>query len=300
MLSNPHFLTRATLLIGLCSALAPVGMAELLPQAIANLPAAALSLERDNLQALRALPSYQTLRQMYSGKSLNESKAALEQLDIPESSVDEVAISRDATGYFGIVSGGFSARTALAGAARKNTRRFIADGISVLCPSPSTCIAFLADSLAAFGTEAQVRSIVDTRAGHQKALNANQPLASLLAAVDRSAPVIGVAPGSELNNWIGDALPRELLSEESLRSALSGIELFSYSARFDRKAHLKMALQCHSALQANTLSGTLKTVGAMQSIGNRLGSTALPFENLAASASGRIVNLQLDTAIEGQ
>jgi hypothetical protein len=38
----------------------------------------------------------------------------------------------------------------------------------------------------------------------------------------------------------------------------------------------------------------------MQVIGNRMGSSAMPFENLSATASGRIVALQLDAPIQGQ
>jgi hypothetical protein len=237
---------------------------------------------------------------MYSGKSLNQAKITLEQVGIPESSLDEVALSSDGTGYSGIVAGTFSARRVQSAAEQKGIRAFLASGVPVICPVSTSCVAFLADSVAAFGAESLLKIILETRSGTRKPLNVNQPLTSLLATVDRSAPVVGVAPGSELNSWIGDALPRELLSEEGLRTALSGIEMFSYSARFDSKAHVKLALQCHSALQANTLSATLKTVGAMQVIGNRMGSSAMPFENLSATASGRIVALQLDAPIQGQ
>ena len=276
--------------------------AELLSQALLSFPASTKSLEYDNLAQLRRLPSYETLRRQYSGESLDRVKTTFSKLGIAEESMQEVvsAFGSSSEKLYGIVSGAFSGLQASQPGATPGMRRVAIGNRRAQCSSAGVCVIFLEDSLAAFGGADVLAEMLRVREGTSPRLGAKTQLGELLAKADFRAPVIGAAPGSDLAAWIGDGIPKGLLSDANLARLLENISVFEYSVKLGRKAHLNLNLECASTQTAIAVRESLRAVNALQSVAGNFssGNAPPPFENLTVGSSEKVVNLALDAAIQ--
>ena len=274
-----------------CCSLSPL-RAQIIPEALRVLPAQTESLEYDNLSTLRALPNYEALKQRFSGKSSERLKAALTQLDVPESQVSEIVMAASPNNFHGLISGTFDGAAVAKNAVRKGCSFIDVEDSKILVPTSEMSVAFLSNSLAAFGTPAQIKSMLAVRKGSIPGINANANLVNLLNQTDRHAPVRGISSGSQIAASLTDAMQGESSLNIDWSRIASNISAFNYSVKLDTKAHVMARLQCRSAATAAVLQKMLSALSALQSVA---GSAAI--ENLEVSSSGVFIDLKMDTPL---
>jgi len=274
-----------------CCLLPPL-RAQIIPEALRVLPAQTESLEYDNLSTLRALPNYNALKERFSGKPVQRLKTALAQLNVPELEVSEIVMATSPNNFYGLISGTFNAATVTKNAVRKGCSYVDVGDSKILIPTNETSVAFLSDSLAVFGTTAQVRSMLAVRKGSAPAMSANASLVSLLNQTDRNAPVRGISSGSQIASSLTDAMQGESNLDIDWSRVASNISAFNYSVKLDTKAHVIARLQCQSAATAAVLQKMISAVSALQSVA---GSAAI--ENLQIRSSGVFIDLKMDTPL---
>jgi hypothetical protein len=284
------FLSLAIGLLGSCTSARM--QAELLSQALLSFPAYTQSLEYDNLAQLRKLPDYAKLRQQYSGASLDRAEATFSKLGITEDKIEEAVSTIGSADLYGIVSGSFSGVEAGKRAVKAGFRQLSLGDKHIFCSDVEVCVLFLEDSVAAFGKVNDLKAILQARQGVTQRLGGKTPISELLAKADLHAPVIGVAPGSELNNFIGDDIPSGYLSKANISKLLATISLFQYSVRLDDKAHLSLNLACATSLEATALSQSLSALNALHAIS--AGDDTANFDHLTASSTEKLVHLTMN------
>jgi hypothetical protein len=272
--------------------------AEIISEALLSFPSQTEYVEYDNLAALRTLPDYNTLRQRFSGKPLEDAKIALGQLGIHEDQVHEIVSGSSSTAFYGLVAGTFSGELVAKSARGKSAAAKVLEN-QAFCPGKGTCVVFLEDSLAAFGTLAELKDLLEARQGFLGRLNSNRKVVGLLNSTERRAPVRGVVFGGQLNTAISDML-QDLSGWNRDWSRLSAnISAIGYSVKLDSKAHVSATLECTSGTAAALLVQMLSALSSLQSVTGSTGSSTagMPFQNLQVSSSGNIVDFKTDTAI---
>lgn len=251
-------------------------------------PAQTESIEYDNLYELRRLPNYNTLKQRFAGKQLDDAKAALAKLGVNELQVHEIVMGTGPGGFYGLVAGTFSGAQAVKSAQRSGIGPHIADNEKIFCPQGTSCVVFLEDSLAAFGALEQLKSILETRLGVTPRLSSNATVSSLMNGTQTRFPVRGVVYGSQLSSVIGEALQDESGLHIDWSQFTSNISAFSYSVSMDSKAHVVAKLLCKSPTTAGVLRQMLGVLGKVGAAG---------FQNVEVSTAGDLVDLKMDTPL---
>jgi hypothetical protein len=280
--------------------LASTAQAELLSEAVLAFPAQTTALEYDALSALRALPNYQSLRKQYSGEGLQRTQKDLLLLGISEDQITEVVTAAGPNGFFGLLAGTFRAVPASEAPSRGMTTSVL-DGGALYCAKDDVCFQFLVreGGRVLFGTLAQLRAISDVRQGRAQSLHGNATFINLMNRIEPHAPVFGIAPGSEIGQWIGDSIPPAMASRIDFSRLFSGIESFGYSVKLDTKAHVALSLFCTSDQTATLLKDTLSAASGLQrAAAMAAGSANLPFNNMIVSSTGRMIAVTLDAPIQ--
>jgi hypothetical protein len=122
---------------------------------------------------------------------------------------------------------------------------------------------------------------------------------NLISRMDPHAPVFGIAPGSEIGQWIGESIPPALSSRIDVSRLFSGIDSFGYSVKLDTKAHVALNLFCTSDQSAAVLKDTLSAASGLErAAAMAAASASLPFTNMTVSAAGRMLSVNLDAPIQ--
>lgn len=262
---------------------APLLRAGIVEEALFSFPANTEYLEYDNLAALRKLPEYKQLREKYSNKSDQEAVALLRQLGVAEAQVREVMNASDAKQQFGLLSGSFGSRV-LSKRAASRQYASTALGNQIFCVGGETCLVFLQDSLAAFGSPFELERILQVRRGVVSRLSSNVEVLRLLNANSTAAPVRGVLVGSQLQSGIASVVPAWTNSKASAAELTSRITGVGYSVVFDNKAHVSATIDCSSTAAAFLIT---ETVSALAKLG-----MGAPFQNVELSNSANRVYLK--------
>jgi hypothetical protein len=274
--------------------------ADLLPEAVAAFPSQTTSLEYDALSKLRTLPDYRNLRKQYSGEGLQNAQKDLLALGIAEDQLSEIVTASGPNGFFGLLAGSFQTANVAREAASHGAAQMALERDPLFCSKDGICFLFPAqeDGRAFFGTINQIRAISDVRQGRAPALERNTTFMYLKNRMEPQAPVFGFAPGSEIGEWIGPSVPQPISSRLDLARLFSNIQTFGYSVKMDSKAHVGLNLICVSDQAGAILRDALTAASDLQrAAAIAAGSSALPFNNMAVSSSGRIVAVNLDAPL---
>lgn len=272
--------------------------AQALGEAGLVMPAQTQALEYENLAALRNLRDYAALRQQFAGMVLGNAQRAVADLGIQEGQVDEIVLGSTPEDVYTLFAGNFSGSATANDALRKNISRVEVDGTTMLCPRAGSCVLFLEDSVAAVGTAKQLLMMLEARQGIRPSLASNRDLVDLITATDRRAPVRGAALDSQLNNVIANAFSGTAAKAIPWASYSTLIDKFSYSVRFDTKAHVTARVECKAGIQAALLRQMLGALSAAEFAVKAAEDEAnRPFENVRLSLSDRIVELKMDAPI---
>jgi hypothetical protein len=288
-------------LAALLSFLTGTLQAELLPEALPAFPAQTTGLEYDALSTLRALPNYRSLRKQYSGEGLQRAEKDLLLLGISEDQLSEVVTAAGPNGFFGLLAGGFHAASAAREAARHAMAQSALEDGPVFCAADGFCFLLPngEEGRVFFGTLAQLHAISDVRQGRAPSLRANATFTTLIGRMEPHAPVFGIAPGSEIGQWIGDSIPPALSSRIDVSRLFSGIEVFAYSVKLDSKAHVALSLFCTSEQSASLLKDALSAASGLErAAAMAAGSASMPFNNMTVGSNARMVAVNLDAPIQ--
>ncbi len=284
----------------------PTAHAQIVPQsllaeALSDLPAQTEALEYDNLAALRSLPNYEALKQRFSGKPLQRLKAALSQIDVPESAVAEIVMVTTPAGIYGLIAGSFNGSQITANAVTKGCSFIDVEDSKILSPTKEVSVLFLSNTVAAYGTPTEIKSMLASHRGAAARFGSNAGLVHLLNQTDRRAPVRGISSGSQMASSLAEAVHGETSLDVDWSRLAANIAAFSYAVKVDNKAHVAATLQCQSPATAALLRQTLSALSALQSVATftTASSSAPPFENLEVSSSGLFISLKMDTPLLG-
>jgi hypothetical protein len=262
--------------------------AQIVSEALWSFPARTLLIEYDNLAELRNLSNYELLRHRLAVKPLEDAKAALAKLDIPESQVDELVLGMAQDSIYGLVTGSFSASLAAKTAASKRLLPLPVEDSQVLCPGTSVCLTFVEEDVAAFGTLSALRTMLLTRLGLSAALNSDTELAELMGKTSARAAVRGLALGSGIQSVVTSASEDTTGLKIEWSALNSLVSLFSYSIEIDREAHVTSTLACKSTAAAFLLRQLLGTAAAMP-------PSVSPFQHMQVSSDGTSIIVTMDT-----
>ncbi len=271
--------------------------AEIISSSLFSFPAKTEYVEYDSLASLRKLPGYKTLRQHFAGKPLEEAKAALGELGIPEEQVSELVVASAGNEYYGMLEGTFNGPSATIIGQRRGFAVKSLDN-QLICPGGEMCLVFLEEGLAAFGTQRQLKNILEARQGIVPRLSSNPEVVALFNIhTEHRAPVRGVVWGAHLKSVISDMLTDWSGWKTDWSRLSTNVTAVSYSVSFDDQAHIAASLQCSSNTAASVLVQLLTALGSFQSANRPAGnSQASPsFPHVRADSAGSMVNLQADT-----
>jgi hypothetical protein len=266
--------------------------AQIISEALSVFPAQTESLEYDNLAALRALPNYETLRQQFSGKPLEQAKATPAKLGIPEDQVTEMALGSTRGALYGLLGGAFSGSAAIKFAARKSILPLKLEDTHMFCPGAGTCIVFLEDWLAAFGSPGELKAMLEGRQGITASLGSNARFVRMMDNSDALAPVRGVASGNQFDSLISGGLREKTGMDLNWAQFSSSISLVGYSLTFEGKAHVRATLECKSSFAAAILKQIL---AALAQAGPKIAD--MPFQNMEVASSDATIDLKMDTIL---
>jgi hypothetical protein len=139
--------------------------------------------------------------------------------------------------------------------------------------------------------------MLNVRNGHAPAVASNPSFRDILAGMDLHAPVVGLAPGSEIKELMKEVIPPELASRYDFSQWFSSIESLGYSIRMDTSAHLSAHLLCKSETASRLLTSTLNAASSFQRMAAMAVGDSMLFRNLSAVSTGRIVALKLDAKL---
>jgi hypothetical protein len=266
--------------------------AQIIRESLRDFPAQTESLEYDNLAKLRALPNYKALKERFTGKPLQRVQTALARIDLPESEVQEIVMATSPAGFYGLIAGTFNGEIIAKNALKKGCSFIDAENEKILLPTSEMAVLFLGNSLAAFGTSAQIKNMLESRKGAAPNLNAKTSLVQLLNQTDRESPVRGISSGSQIAASLTDAMQGETSLNIDWSRLASNVSAFAYSVKLDTKAHVVARLQCQSPAAAAVLHQMLSAVSALQSV-----VSSASVENLEVSSSGVFIDLKMDTPL---
>jgi hypothetical protein len=287
-------------IIGLLAVCAGHGLrAEIIPEALLVFPAQTQSLEYDNLAVLRNLPNYSALRQRFSGTVLQQAKLAIAKLGIEEEQVDELIVGSTTAAFYGLFGGTFNGSLAAKVALKKGISPLRVNGDEIFCPGAGICLLFLEDSVAAFGTSEQLKTILEARQGIIARLSSNRNLINLIYATDWGAPVRGAAFGSRLGSVLPDAFTNIVGKDIDWVWYSAGISTLGYSVNLDDKAHVNAILECKTSTAATLLRQMLGAFAGLESLRVQVSKDPanMPFQNMQVSLSDRTIQLKIDMPI---
>ena len=262
-------------------------------EALHDFPAKTLSIEYDNLAALRALPNFADLRKRYLGQPLHDLQVAFASAGIAEDQIHEIAIgspvpNAGASNTYGVFFGRFNI-------APKDMVKAQIGQASVYCLSTEKgglCFMQLDRAIGAFGTYGRLKSLLDVRQGIAPGIASNQTFAGLLASTQASAPLRGVSDGSQIGNYVKEIVPTQAKDLVDWPKLFSSVSAFAYDIKLDSKAHLGLQLECKSETAASALSQLLHVMGSLQSA-----TGGSQIRNFEVESSGTRVTLKLDSEI---
>jgi hypothetical protein len=285
---------------GLCLSAAAGPQSSFLSKALAIVPLSSQAFEYDNLAQLRTLPDYPLLRKQYTGTPLEHAKTTFADLGVPENSLREVAIMRNATHKLcGMVSGMFDLIRVNQQATKLGYSRLSGERHDAYCSGSGTCIEFLNDSFAIFGSADDLKNI--SRSQHEATPTiANERLVqNVLAKISSQAQVVGFGRREDLANWIKEEIC-PLCQKLDLSPVLNDIHLFVYSMQLDRKAHVVLDIECESSRTATLLSQGLTAINSAYSTASNLSFGQIPwspYDQFSATATSNVVHLALNSTI---
>jgi hypothetical protein len=283
---------------------------EIVDEALQAFPAQTDHLEYSNLAKLRELPGYDALQQRYLGAPLRDLQGSLAKLGITDSDVDELVLGWDSlngqgrgarSALYGLAFGRFPAEEIAKAAAVNSVKSTRIGHLKAYCVGRQNeiCVAWIGDSLGAFGSPKVVLEIMAARSGTVQGLGSNPDFSTLVSAAKFEAPIWGVAEHSAMAGWLSAAMPGAEKVPFDWSQLFTGVTNLTYRIDVADKPHLEMQFQCESASAANTFEQLLASLRILQRMTWQTRNPGLsnPFKGMELQSSGDRVELRLDVPV---
>ena len=260
---------------------------------VVSLPPHTVRIEFARLGRLRELPAYSDLRKRFTGPRLAALERSLEQLGLQEANIDQIVLAwqpigktSDAVGtadvdadggivpnrwpafFDGLVTGRFDSKLIAEHAKDQNVPMSSFNGRSAYClhAGTSTCVAFVNESLAAFGAQKSLLEILDARDGAGANLISAPQLLALLQDVPPEASIWGVAVGPAAAEWFRAWLPGQGNLQLDWPRMLASVETLQYSMVAGEKLRVDIHLECKTTEAAAMLAQLFQGVRLIQQL----------------------------------
>lgn len=270
---------------------------ELSNEIVVSLPPETVHVELIRLSKLRELPSYKELRQQYTGSRLTDLEAALSQLGIQDTDIDQILLAwepiedetddtnvppvtspvdLDADGgsiqnrwptlFGGLAAGRFNSKSIAKKAAENGIPSISLGELKAFCVSGKSpaCVAAFQESLGAFGNQKNLKQIVEAREGKGSNLVSSRRLLSLVNRVPPEASIWGVAIDSGIADWFNGWPLVQGDMQLDWKQLLKPVEALQYSVSFGEKIHLTLKLNCKDSQTAGTLTQAFRGLRLVQ------------------------------------
>lgn len=273
--------------------------------ALSWLPGQTTALEYTDLNSLRSLPNYSSLRARYLGRKLQALEASLGQLGIHENDISEIMLAwQTANGKTlngGVAGGQFDPAMIAQSATTANIKPQMVEGLATYCVSPDpqvACVAVVNNSTGVFGPISYVDAILSARAGKLPSIAQNQHLSQFvnMAQSDAAdAPIWGVAVGPAVSRWIGGWMPGEKNLQMNWGSAFKNVQAILYNVEAGDDVKLSLKLECASGEAASSVMQLLQGLKLLQQMAWRSTNpnSSNPFQNMEVESRNSEVSLHL-------
>lgn len=247
--------------------------ADFVSTAMSGMPTQTMRVEYSSPSALRKIPNYQGLRGKFLGPRLQQLEASLDQVGISEDAIDELMIGwkpgDKEMDLYGYASGHFN-KTDIAhrAAAQSLTPTPIGDQ-TAYCLSAGvngTCILVFDNTLGAFGPLTALSNLLDVHEGNAPSLNTEPQFTSLLADVDQSTPIWGIAVGGAVADWFGGWLSSQNTVKLDWGQVFGKVDSMVYTIDAADHVNLNLKLNCQTAQDAATLRQVLDGLKVAQQL----------------------------------
>jgi len=170
--------------------------------------------------------------------------------------------------FDGLVTGRFDSKLIAEHAKDQNVPMSSFNGRSAYClhAGTSTCVAFVNESLAAFGAQKSLLEILDARDGAGANLISAPQLLALLQDVPPEASIWGVAVGPAAAEWFRAWLPGQGNLQLDWPRMLASVETLQYSMVAGEKLRVDIHLECKTTEAAAMLAQLFQGVRLIQQL----------------------------------
>jgi hypothetical protein len=282
-----------------------LGAQDVVNDALAAFVPQTIRIEYSSPAKLRKLPNYQSLHQKYLGPRLQALEGSLGQLGVREEDIDELVLGwqegKTEMDLCGFASGRFDAK-GIADRARRLTgiAATPVGGQEAYClqaGAGGTCVVALSDSLGAFGSLSALTALLETRGGQGPSLRSDERFSRLVGAVNKAAPIWGVAVGPAVGDWFRGWMPAQGNLKLDWARVFEKVDSLVYSVDAGDKLNLNLKLDCVTQEDAASLRQVLEGLKLAQQMAwqNQNPKRPNPFEAMQLSQDSRQILLQVTT-----
>jgi len=273
--------------------------------AMAGLPSQTLRVEYSSAAKLRKLTNYQSLRQRFLGPRLEELEAALAQIGIHEDDIDKLMIGwkpgDKEMDLYGFASGRFDKAGVARRAETQNLTPTPLEGQEAYCLQAGmagTCVVVLENSLGAFGPLATLPSLLEAHAGQAPGLNSDVRFSSLMADLNKDAPIWGIALQSAVADYFAGWLSAQNSVKLDWSKVFAKVDSLTHSIDAADRVNLDMKLNCATPEDAATLRQVLDGMRLVQQYAWQAQNPGRknPYEAMNVNLNQRQVGLQITSA----
>ncbi len=280
--------------VGIALLLFPLGLrAQALGSlAMSTFPADTREIAYTNLAQLRNSPNYSQIRQQLLNQQLRYFQDFLRGMGVdPERDADEVALgwrsgAAGETGFFGLAAGRFHPDLVQKYFTENRLPVRHHDGMDLYAfgsgsDPTDTYFAFLDSGTAAFGHLADLKALLDVRAGNAKSLGSNTAFSGWEQELEGTAAQWGILNGKAAANLAAGWFSGVKKPSGDLTAFLSPIQAVLYTLDWEANFYAHLAVVCQDAKSAETFS---KLLTFLQSAA--LQQSASPSGNSATASPG--------------
>ena len=239
------------------------------------LPGTLTRIEYQNMEALRKMPHFASLRKSYVDSSLADLEKWLGVFGLSEGDVAEVLLGREVRNsgghVFAIASGRFEIAPPEAGIPQSRFATVQIGDLKGFCEGPSSewqvCAVFRGMNWAAVGRREFLTHVVEVGSDLTEPLSADTNFMDLATTIPRDAPLWGIVLGPEAIYWFKANIPFSDSVPIVWTTLFEDLEGLTYSViPSDARVHVTVTLEYENSTGASALGEVLQGVKALEGI----------------------------------
>jgi hypothetical protein len=241
------------------------------------------------------------------GSRLRTLVAELGQLGVREEDISTLVLGwqpgSSEMALYGFAGGHFSAQAITQSAEQRNMPVTPIAGKDAYCVGAglsTTCVVVLSDSLGAFGPLTQLTSLLEARAGQIPSIGSDTVMAGLVGAVDKDAPICGVAVGPAVADWFKGWMPNQGSVKLDWGKVFGDVNSLAYSVQAGQNVTLGMKMECKTSDAAASLRQVLDGLKMVQQMAwdSQNPGKPNPYQAMSVGMEANRVSLSLTTGYQ--